>query len=139
MPNVSLNKVLLIGRIGSPAKVFTTKNQKQVASFSLAVNSARRLKTGEWTQRTDWIRCSLFYPNLIEKVARSEVKGKQCYVEGRFQVDEQQGAERKTFYNVIVEKLVMLESGSSRSAAPAEPGADDVEGDPVDGDDDIPF
>jgi len=104
----------------------------------------------EWRSRTDWVRCTTFFPNVIERVTADDVKGRLCFVEGRLQIDEGQGKDRKTWWNVIVERFVMIEGKQPGEWTPAVPGPGDdsqtvpedmpAEGEPVvDDDDKVPF
>lgn len=117
-----------------------------LSNFSLAVNSSRKV-AGQWRQRTDWVPCTAFYENIVEKVSSADAKGKLCYIEGHMRVDESgQGAERKVYVKVVVDKLQVLdahgiipqpvrEHGIAREGETVE-----VEGaEPVREDDETPF
>src|SRR5262245_51943305 len=138
------NRVVLIGRLGNPGKRFTTKNQKSLSSFRLAVNSSR-LIAGKWLERTDWINCVVFFPNLIERVTDPTSKGRLMFIEGRIQVTDMAGPTRKTYWSIVVEKLQFLDTKATLAAqqrADREPGADEPvemdEGEPV-SDEEVPF
>ncbi len=79
---MTLNKVLLIGNLGSDPEMRYTPNGAAVCEFRMAVN--RRYTTGEGEQReeTDWFRVTT-WGKLAETVNQYLTKGQRTYVEGR--------------------------------------------------------
>ncbi len=79
---MTLNKVLLIGNLGSDPEMRYTPNGAAVCEFRMAVN--RRYTTGDGEQReeTDWFRVTS-WGKLAETVNQYLTKGQRTYVEGR--------------------------------------------------------
>ena len=79
---MTLNKVILIGNLGSDPEMRYTPNGAAVCEFSMAVN--RRYTTGDGEQReeTDWFRVTS-WGKLAETVNQYLQKGRKAYVEGR--------------------------------------------------------
>jgi len=56
----SLNKVMLIGNLGKDPEVRYTPSGQAVASFNLATSEKFKNKNGEWEERTEWHRITLW-------------------------------------------------------------------------------
>ena len=79
----SLNKAMLIGRLGQDPELKETTGGTSVCNFSIATTSS--FKQGEeWEEKTTWHRVVVF-SNLAETVAKYLKKGANCYIEGRIQ------------------------------------------------------
>ena len=80
----SLNKVLLIGRLGADPEVKQMVNGKSVARLSLATSNTWKDKnTGEKKEKTEWHRVVIFNEGLVKVVQQYEKKGAQVYIEGQ--------------------------------------------------------
>ena len=95
----SLNKVLLIGRLGADPEIKQMVNGKNVARLSLATSQNWKDKnTGEKKQKTEWHRVVIFNEGLINVVQQYLKKGSQVYIEGQLSTrkwkDEQTGQDK---------------------------------------------
>jgi len=95
----SLNKVLLIGRLGADPEVKQMVNGKSVARFSLATSNTWKDKnTGEKKEKTEWHRIVIFNEGLVKVVQQYVKKGAQVYIEGQLSTrkwkDEKAGVEK---------------------------------------------
>jgi len=95
----SLNKVLLIGRLGADPEVKQMVNGKSVARLSLATSNTWKDKnTGEKKEKTEWHRIVIFNEGLINVVKQYVKKGAQVYIEGQLTTrkwrDEKSGLDR---------------------------------------------
>ena len=95
----SLNKVLLIGRLGADPEVKQMVNGKSVARLSLATSQSWKDKnTGEKKEKTEWHRIVVFNEGLVNVVQQYLKKGAQIYVEGQITTrkwkDEQSGQDK---------------------------------------------
>ena len=80
----SLNKVLLIGRLGADPEIKQMVNGKSVARFSLATSNTWKDKnTGEKKEKTEWHRVVIFNEGLANVVKQYLKKGSQVYIEGQ--------------------------------------------------------
>jgi len=80
----SLNKVLLIGRLGADPEIKQMVNGKSVARLSLATSQTWKDKnTNEQQKRTEWHRIVIFSPGLAEIAEKYLKKGSLIYVEGQ--------------------------------------------------------
>jgi single-strand DNA-binding protein len=161
----SLNKVTLIGNLGSDPEVRSTTGGNRVATFSLATSRTWNDASGGKQEKTEWHRCVVWnskVSTLADVVERYVKKGDKLYVEGRIEYRQWQDKDGQTKYSteINVRELIMLGSprgggegsGESRRApagAKAKAGAaagagaaDDFEEFPgalQDEDDDLPF
>ena len=79
----SLNKVLLIGRLGADPEIKQMVNGKSVARLSLATSQSWKDKSsGERKEKTEWHRVVIFNEGLVNVVQQYLKKGANVYVEG---------------------------------------------------------
>jgi len=95
----SLNKVLLIGRLGADPDIKQMVNGKSVARLSLATSNTWKDKnTGEKKEKTEWHRVVIFNEGLVNVVQQYVKKGAQVYIEGQLTTrkwkDEKSGIDR---------------------------------------------
>tara|TARA_B100000315_G_scaffold236724_1_gene252819 strand:+ start:36 stop:494 length:459 start_codon:yes stop_codon:yes gene_type:complete len=95
----SLNKVLLIGRLGADPEIKQMVNGKNVARLSIATNNTWKDKnTGEKKEKTEWHRVVIFNEGLVGVVQQYVKKGAQVYIEGQLTTrkwkDEKSGLDR---------------------------------------------
>ena len=95
----SLNKVLLIGRLGTDPDIKQMVNGKSVARLSLATSNTWKDKnTGEKKEKTEWHRVVIFNEGLVNVVQQYVKKGAQVYIEGQLTTrkwkDEKSGLDR---------------------------------------------
>ena len=95
----SLNKVLLIGRLGADPDIKQMVNGKSVARLSLATSNTWKDKnTGEKKEKTEWHRIVIFNEGLINVIQEYVKKGAQVYIEGQLTTrkwkDEKSGLDR---------------------------------------------
>mgnify|MGYP006249763343 FL=1 len=146
----SLNKVLLIGRLGADPEIKQMVNGKSVARLSLATSQSWKDKnTGEKKEKTEWHRIVVFNEGLVNVVQQYLKKGAQIYVEGQISTrkwkDEASGQD-KFSTEVIIQgynsSLTMLggnsmnENQSSQNLKSPDEGSQAPDNDL---DDEIPF
>ena len=109
----SLNKVMLIGRLGRDPEERTTANGKCVSSFNLATNTYRGANT---EQLTEWHRVVAFGKNA-ELCNRYLSKGRLVCVEGQLQtkVWEKSPGDKKYFTDVVASRVTFLDSNAKSS------------------------
>ena len=95
----SLNKVLLIGRLGNDPEIKQMVNGKSVARLSIATSNTWKDKnTGEKKEKTEWHRVVIFNEGLVNVVQQYVKKGAQVYIEGQLTTrkwkDEKSGLDR---------------------------------------------
>ena len=150
----SLNKVLLIGRLGADPEIKQMVNGKSVARLSIATSQSWKDKnTGEKKEKTEWHRIVVFNEGLVNVVQQYLKKGAQVYVEGQLSTrkwkDEQSGQDKYSTEILIQgynSSLTMLGGGNtggiqqgSSSQKIEKSSVDDAPLNQNDLDDDIPF
>ena len=113
----SLNKVTLIGNLGSDPEVRSTTGGNRVATFSLATSRSWNDAGGTKQEKTEWHRCVVWnsknsqLADIVEKYVK---KGDKLYVEGRIEYRQRQDKENQTRYTteINVRELIMLGGGS---------------------------
>jgi single-strand DNA-binding protein len=78
-----VNKVTLIGRIGN-IDVKDTKSGDKLTNLSVATSESYKDKNGEWQEKTEWHRCTIFKEFKADK-------GDLCYLEGKITYREHDG------------------------------------------------
>ena len=83
---MSINKVILVGNVGSDPEIRNTNDGREIASFSLATSESWKDKvTGEKKDKTEWHRLVVFSQGLVGIVKSYVKKGSKLYVEGQLQ------------------------------------------------------
>jgi len=82
MAGRGVNKVILIGNLGSDPELRTTPSGTSVATFTLATNEAWTDRDGAKQERTEWHRI-VAWAKLAEICGQYLSKGRQVYIEGR--------------------------------------------------------
>ena len=108
----SLNKVTLIGNVGSDPDIRMTPSGAKVAKFSVATNEVFNDRSGQQQERTQWHRLT-FFGRLSDIVEQWVKKGDRLYVEGRLEYSQTQTPQGETRYwtDIIVREMIMLGAG----------------------------
>lgn len=134
-----LNKVLLIGNVGSDPEIRTTSGGVRIAKLRLATNRTWKDSEGREHEETEWHRL-VFFGRLADVVEAYVSKGDPVFVEGSIHYSTSTRDGKTSYWTDIrVRQLIML--GARGHAAPSAPDIECDENDPEDGrtDDDLPF
>jgi single-strand DNA-binding protein len=144
----SLNKAMIIGRLGQDPDVRYTQSNTAVANLSVATSERYKDNQGEWKERTEWHRV-VAWGRLAEICQEYLKKGSQVYIEGPIQTRKWEDKEGQTRYTTEIKALTMtmLDSkGSGEPDVPEKPDGSqpvsssvDLNDDFDDMDDDLPF
>src|SRR5210317_528823 len=146
----SLNKVLLIGRLGADPEIKQMVNGKSVARLSVATSQSWKDKsTGERKEKTEWHRVVIFNEGLVNVVQQYLKKGAQVYIEGQLSTNkytDNNGQEKYSTqivlqgYNSTLKMLGGGNQGSSMSDQSSSSSLPSDEPIPSSGlDDEVPF
>lgn len=107
----SVNKVILIGRLGKDPELKYTPSGAPVARFTLATDEAFKDRSGEQQRRTEW-HTIVAWNKLAEICGEYLTKGKQVYIEGsiRSRQWEDQSGNKRTAYEIVARQMTMLGS-----------------------------
>ncbi|UCF04085.1 MAG: single-stranded DNA-binding protein [bacterium] len=140
-----VNKVILIGNLGSDPELRHTPNGTPVANFRIATNEVFTNREGERDQRTEWHRIVAF-GRLAEICGQYLKKGKQVYIEGRLRTREweDQSGNRRFTTEINATQMVMLGRAGDAGFVPGEepqesPPEESQAAVGSDDDDDLPF
>ncbi len=142
MAKGAVNKVVLVGNLGSDPEIKTTPQGAQVANFSLATSESWTDKnTGEKQEKAEWHRLVL-WRRLAEIAGQYLNKGAKIYVEGKLQTRSwDDNGQKRYMTEVVVDQLEML--GGDRHDGSAQqyeqPAAAPYVGGGSPDDDDLPF
>lgn len=93
----SVNKVILLGRLGKDPESRTFNNGGRVVNLRVATSERFKDKAGQQQERTEWHAVTIFDEKLGEIAERYLAKGSQVYLEGQIETrkwTDQAGAER---------------------------------------------
>jgi single-strand DNA-binding protein len=128
----TVNKVILIGRLGKDPEIKYLPSGAPVAKFTLATDEVFRDKSGEQQKRTEW-HTIVAWNKLAEICGEYLTKGKQVFIEGsiRSRQWEDQSGNKRTAYEIVARNMTMLGSkadaeryaASEERATPERPAA----------------
>jgi single-strand DNA-binding protein len=106
---MSVNKVILVGRLGKDPEVRYMTNGEAVTNVTLATSETWKDKAGEKQEKTEWHNL-VFYRRLAEVAGEYLKKGSQIYIEGKLQTRKYQTKEGQERYTteIIVNEMNML-------------------------------
>jgi single-strand DNA-binding protein len=152
----SVNKAILLGRLGADPELRFTPNQTPVCTLKLATNDRRKGADGEWSEHTEW-HTVVAFGKTAENCNQYLKKGRMAYIEGRIQTRKWQDQDGKDRYwteiiaNTVqfiggrpegleIERVATNNNQSAGAMPPADASAGASMGTPVSfDDDDIPF
>lgn len=117
---MSVNKVILLGRLGNNPEIRYTPNGQAVANFSIATSESWNDKSGQKQERTEWHRI-VVWAKLAELCGQYLAKGRQVYIEGKLQTrqwDDKDGNKRYTT-EVVAATVQFLGAAANSSGAGA--------------------
>lgn len=109
--SMSVNKVILVGRLGQNPEIKKTATGASVVNFSLATSDSYVDKAGQRQQRTEWHRI-VAWERLAELCSQYLAKGRQVYIEGRIQSRQYQDKEghTRTAVDIVAQAVQFLGS-----------------------------
>jgi len=152
---MSVNKVILVGRLGRDPEVRFTSSGQPVANFSMATDETYKDRAGERQKRTEWHKI-VIWGKQAEIAQKYLHKGSLIFVEGRIQTREytDRDQNKRTSFEIVCNNFRMLggrgdgapaggggggaAGEEAETPAPAAP-AEDFSHSPEVSDEDIPF
>ncbi len=134
----SLNKVMLIGRLGRDPEIRYSTDGLAIANFSVATDESYKDKSGNRQSQTEWHRVVAF-GKLAEICGEYLTKGRQVYIEGRIKTRSwtDKNGDKKYTTEIIANNMFILDNKGD-SAAKITPSSNE-EAQPEQIEDDIPF
>jgi single-strand DNA-binding protein len=121
---MSVNKAILVGRLGRDPETRFTSGGQAVANFTLATDETFKDRAGERQKRTEWHRIVL-WGKLAEIAQQYLKKGMLVYVEGRIQTrqwEDKRDGQKRTTTEIVGSVMRMLTSRAEGAAAGASSG-----------------
>lgn len=128
---VSLNKIMLIGNVGTDPEMRFTPNGNPVASFRLATSRLFTAPDGERKQETDWFTV-VTWKKQAESCNQFLTKGQRVYVEGSLRTRTWEGrdGQKRLSVEVIANRVLFLDRQTTAPLPgeefPADVGEEDV-------------
>lgn len=136
-----LNRMMVIGNLGTDPEMRYTPNGNPVTSFRLATTRNYTSGDGERQQDTEWFTV-VAWNQLAELCNQYLAKGRRAYVDGRLHSHSWEGPDGQTRFRneIIAERVLFLDRPSSSGAPPGESeGGTSTGTGPGIGPDDLPF
>ena len=119
---VGLNKIIIIGNMGTDPEMRYTPNGNPVTSFRIATSRSYTAADGERRQDTEWFTV-VAWNQLAEQCNQFLTKGRRAYVEGRLRSHQWEGQDGKVrFRNEIVANRVLFLDRAPSDQEPPEAG-----------------
>lgn len=127
MARGTVNKVILIGRLGSDPELRYTPNGDAVANFRIATNRVWKDQEGNQQERTEWHRI-VAWRKLAERCGEFLRKGSHVYIEGRLETRswEDKNGSRRFVTEVITDRMQMLDAKGQVKASEQAPPPEEV-------------
>lgn len=139
---MSVNKAILIGRLGKDPELRYTPGGKAVASFSLATNERWTGQDGQRNESTTWHNI-VAWGKQAEVMKEYLAKGREVYIEGRIdnRSYEDKEGNKKYISEIVVTNFQLIggRPGDERGAGSGGSAAVPETGSAPTGDDDLPF
>ena len=125
MSKGTVNKVILVGRLGKDPDLRYTPSGAAVVNFSMATNYSVRDQDGNFNDKTEWHRV-VAYGRTAEVAGEYLSKGRLVYVEGRIQSRswEDQNGQKRYITEIICNDLQLLSGRPGTGEEPTEPTED---------------
>ncbi|MBK9330334.1 MAG: single-stranded DNA-binding protein [Sphingobacteriales bacterium] len=116
---MSVNKVILIGRLGKDPEVRKINATTTVCNFPLATNESYKNQDGTYTEQTEWHNI-VMWRGVAERAERILKKGSNVFIEGKLRTrswEDKEGNKRYTT-EIVVENFQLLDKKDPSSAPP---------------------
>ncbi|MBN2098767.1 MAG: single-stranded DNA-binding protein [Dehalococcoidia bacterium] len=122
----NLNKVMIIGNVGTDPEMRFTPNGNPVTSFRVATSRFFTSPEGERKQETEWFTVTA-WNKLAESCNQFLAKGRRAYVEGRLRtrVWEGQDGQKRTQVEIVAERVLFLDRQAATAPLKEEAKADE--------------
>lgn len=106
----NLNKVMIIGNVGTDPEMRFTPNGNPVTTFRIATSRTFTTPEGERKQETEWFTV-VTWKKLAESCNQFLTKGKRAYVEGRLRTSawEGQDGQKRSRVEIVADRVLFLD------------------------------
>ena len=126
MSKGTINKAIIIGRLGQDPEIKYTTSGTAVTNFSVATNHSQKDQDGNFTDKTEWHRV-VAYGRTAEVAGQYLVKGKLVFIEGRIQTRswEDQNGQKRYMTEIICSNMQLLGSKGDSDTGTDQSGGDE--------------
>ena len=106
----SVNKVIIVGRLGKDPEVKTTPSGEKVSTFSMATSEKFTDRNGQKQEKTEWHNI-VAWRKLAEIIERYVKKGSLLYIEGKLVTrswDDPQSGQKRYKTEIVANQMQML-------------------------------
>lgn len=135
-----LNKVMLIGRLGTEPELRHTPQGIPITTFRLAVSRQWRDSDGNQRDETDWFTV-VAWSRLAEICGQFLYKAVRVYIEGRLQNhtwDDPASGEKRQRTEIVASDMIILDTRNTEERV-VRGNASNLPTDDSFGDEDIPY
>jgi single-strand DNA-binding protein len=146
--STSVNKVILIGRLGKDPEIRSTPQGTTVAKFTMATDERFTDRNGEKQERTEWHNI-VAWAKLAEICGQYLKKGKLVYIEGQLRTDswdDKESGQKRYRTEIVAQNMQMLDrrgdeggGGGGAYAGGARKGPSTSQEQPPEDDEEVPF
>ena len=124
----SLNRVMLIGNVGTDPEMRYTPNGTPVTSFRVATSRVYTTGDGERKQETEWFTV-VAWRKQAESCSQFLTKGQRVYVEGSLRTRAWEGkdGQKRTNIEVIANRVLFLDRQAAAAIPSEEPVVEPIE------------
>ncbi len=121
---MSVNHVILVGRVGHDPEIRYAASGDCVATFNLATSESYKGKDGKRNETTTWHRV-VIWRKLAEIVREYVKKGALLYIEGKIQIREYEGRDgnKRKAFEIVASQMKMLGGGKSEGGGSGSGGS----------------
>ena len=110
----NLNKVMIIGNVGTDPEMRFSPNGNPVTTFRIATSRIFTTSEGERRQETEWFTV-VTWSKLAESCNQFLTKGRRAYVEGRLRTRswESQDGQKRSRVEIVADRVLFLDRGGT--------------------------
>ncbi|WP_043835789.1 single-stranded DNA-binding protein [Muricoccus aerilatus] len=98
----SVNKAIILGRLGKDPEVRNFQNGGKVVNLTVATSERYKDREGNQQERTEWHKVAIFNEKLGEIAERYLKKGSEVYLEGQIETRKYQGQDGQDRYSTEI-------------------------------------
>ena len=104
---MTINKAILIGRVGKDPDIRTIQGDREFATFSIATSKKYKDKANQIQEKTQWHYITIWMPSMVKYVKEYLKKGAMIYVTGEIEYSEQNG---KYSTSIVAKEIRFLDN-----------------------------
>lgn len=111
---MSVNSVMIMGRLGKDVEIRRTQTGKSVSSFSIGCSEKYTDKNGQKQENTEWVRCTA-WEKTADIISQYFKKGDGIFIQGKFKTDVSENNGAKTYHSYVLVETFTFPEGKSQN------------------------